>query len=462
MTCPFCASANDARAATCRVCGASLAAARFPTALPAGTRLQGGKYRIDGVLGQGGFGITYRAHSAALDIPVALKEFHPQGASRAGTSLRPPGTLSHQEYSEARRRFADEARVVARLTYAKPNPHIVRVYDVFTENDTEYYAMEFLEGRPLSAVVERQGSFPEADVLEFARQIAGALEDVHAAGMLHRDVKPDNVILTARGAVLIDFGSARAIAAAGRQSVVITPGYAPLEQYASEARRGPFTDVYAFAATLYFALTGREPVPATDRASGVPQPTARDANPRVSRAVSDVVDRAMRMRVDERPQTAAAFLADLGRAAAGGREPARAARPAPAPASPPARVPPPVVVAPSPPAAVPPAPARRGRRAGAQPPVAAAPPAPAGRPQAARADNLWLLWLVAGGLILAGQLRGQMAVSTVGFFGVVALVLYTALHWLFGTPAGRAVLLAAAFAAAYYFLFYLPGRGVGP
>ncbi|HWG84592.1 MAG TPA: protein kinase, partial [Deinococcales bacterium] len=251
INCPYCGSSNDSSASACRVCGASLAGARFPTALPAGTTLQGGKYRIDGVLGQGGFGITYRAFSTALGIPVAVKEFHPQGASRAGTSLRAPGTLSAQEFAESRRRFADEARVVARLTYAKPNPYIVRVYDVFTENDTEYYAMEFLEGKPLSGVVEKQGPFPEADAVTIGRQVVSALEDVHGAGMLHRDVKPDNVMLTARGAVLIDFGSARAIAAAGRQSIVITPGYAPLEQYASEAKRGPYTDVYALAATLH-------------------------------------------------------------------------------------------------------------------------------------------------------------------------------------------------------------------
>jgi serine/threonine protein kinase len=432
------------------VCGASLAGARFPTALPVGTTLQEGKYRIDGVLGQGGFGITYKAHSTALDIPVALKEFHPQGASRAGTSLRAPGTLTQKEFAEARRRFADEARTVARLTYAKPNPHIVRVYDVFTENDTEYYAMEFLEGRPLSGLVEKQGPFPEADAVTIGRQIVTALEDVHHAGMLHRDVKPDNVMMTARGAVLIDFGSARAIAAAGRQSIVITPGYAPLEQYASEAKRGPFTDVYALAATLFFALTGKEPVAATDRASGIKQPTARESNPRVSQAVSEAIDRAMSMRVDQRPQTARDFLQQLEQAAGGTRgapAPQAAARRAPAPPS------------------VQPAPQQAGPGAQATPfwPPKQA-PAPANHPvqvvprqrqAASQGGSMLFFWLVAAGLVAYGGIREQPQVLTAGIIAVALLSVYSLLHWMATTRAGRVVLLLVILAVgAFLYITY--------
>ncbi|NJK44214.1 MAG: protein kinase [Pleurocapsa sp. SU_196_0] len=280
IVCPYCATINDDKATACKTCGASLDGAQYPTALRAGTLLQGGKYRLEKVLGQGGFGITYKAQNISLGIPVVVKEYHPSGSSRVGTSVRPPGTLSQQEFQESRSRFADEARVVAQLTLVNPNPHIVRVYDVFTENDSEYYAMEFLEGKSLQSLVEKGGPLSENQVLEIARQVTSALGLVHGAGLLHRDIKPDNIMMVARGAVLIDFGSARSMStgAGAKQSIIVTPGYAPLEQYASNARRGPFTDIYALAGALMFALTGKEPVPATDRASGANQPTTRDQN----------------------------------------------------------------------------------------------------------------------------------------------------------------------------------------
>ncbi len=458
IVCPFCSSQNDDKASVCRVCGASLQGAKYPTALAVGTTLQGGKYRIDGVLGQGGFGITYKAYSTALDIPVALKEFHPQGASRAGTSLRPPGTLTQSEFSQARQRFADEARVVARLTYATPNAHIVRVYDVFTENDTEYYAMEFLEGKPLSSVVAAQGPFPEADVLVFARQLVDALEDVHAAGLLHRDVKPDNVILTKRGAVLIDFGSARAMAAGGRASIIITPGYAPLEQYASEAKRGPFTDVYALAGTLYFALTAVEPVPATDRAAGANQPSARELNGRVSVACSSVLERAMRMRVDERPQTAKAFLAELEVAAAVPTPPRAAFSSSQAPQPPVPPVPQGASGGPQPRSNPrPSAPPRLPRASpGAAPPVASprnsSPPSPT--PSAVKGSGggcLLFLWVVCGILLIVGEWRGVSSLVLLGLYGAVALAVISVLSWLGSTRFGR-VVLGMALVGGIYFL----------
>jgi serine/threonine protein kinase len=457
IVCPYCGTTNDDNASTCRTCGASLTGAKFPTALPVGTKLQTGKYVIESVLGQGGFGITYKAKSTALGIPVVVKEFHPQGATRAGSSLRPPGTLTQLAFTEARDRFADEARVVAQLTYATPNPNIVRVYDVFTENDTEYYAMEFLDGKPLSNVVEKQGPYPEADVLTIATQLVSALSEVHAAGLLHRDIKPDNIMMVARGAVLIDFGSARAIAAGGRQSIIVTPGYAPLEQYASEAKRGPFTDVYALGGTLFYALTGQEPVPATDRASGVKQPTAREINPKVSKGLSDSIDRAMRMKIDERPQTAAAFLADLQKSV--GKLPASTIGQA---KNFPASNPGPVTPQPTPKANVPvtnpqnpvtPTVARHTPGVGL--PNSPAPQTPAATKAASASSNLVLgLFVVFGAMILLGELGylpNQVAVA--GFYLVVLLAAYLVIQWLVFTRTGRVILFAvvAVAAAAYYF-----------
>jgi serine/threonine-protein kinase len=463
IVCPYCATANDNNATVCKTCGASLDGAQYPTALRPGTLLQGGKYRLEKVLGQGGFGITYKAQNIPLGIPVVVKEYHPSGSSRVGTSVRPPGTLTQQEFQDARARFADEARVVAQLTLKNPNPHIVRVYDVFTENDSEYYAMEFLEGKSLQSTVEKGGPLSEAAVLEIAQQITSALDLVHAAGLLHRDIKPDNIMMVARGAVLIDFGSARSIANSGaKQSIIVTPGYAPLEQYASNARRGPFTDIYALAGTLLFALTGKEPVPATDRASGASQPSARDLNPKVSKAFSDVLERAMRMRVDERPQSVEEFAGLLeGAIKGGGKSPGKNATPKAQPTArstppPPPYVSPPPVQTPPPPPITNPNQNLPRQAPGAQifQPTTPGKAQPAAKPaSSAGGDWLWMLYLLFGGLIVAGQFGfAPRTVAVIGFYGAVLLTAYLGLQWLIGTWIGRIVLfLGLLLGAALYF-----------
>ncbi len=463
ITCPYCATQNLDDNKACSMCGASLEGAQYPTAIKPGTTLQGGKYKIEKVLGQGGFGITYKAQNTTMGIPVVVKEFQPSGSVRVGMSVRPPATYGAKEFTEARARFADEARVVARLTLATPSAHIVRVYDVFTENDTEYYTMEFLEGKPLQSLIEKGGVLNELQVLQITREVVDALALVHGSNLLHRDIKPDNIMMVQRGAVLIDFGSAREIAGGARVSIIVTPGYAPLEQYASEARRGPFTDVYALSATLQFALTGKEPVAATDRASGVKQPTARELNPKVSKAFSDVLEKAMKMKVDDRPQTAQAFLALLEQTQ--GKKPAPQATvrvsppttPPTPPASPPAQskpTPPPyvsppvVVVNPSP--QIPRQPP--GGQIWGNTPVST-PAAPAAKPKQQSGDYLWLLYLVCGALIVLGEMRMLPAqAALVGFYGAVLLTAYLILQWLIGTWFGRIVLIVVvAILAAFIF-----------
>jgi serine/threonine protein kinase len=457
ITCPYCATQNLDANKACSMCGASLEGAQYPTAIKPGTTLQGGKYKIEKVLGQGGFGVTYKAQNTTMGIPVVVKEFQPFGSVRVGMSVRPPATYGAKEYTEARARFADEARVVARLTLATPSAHIVRVYDVFTENDTEYYTMEFLEGKPLQSLIEKGGVLSESQVLQIAREVVDALALVHGSNLLHRDIKPDNIMMVQRGAVLIDFGSAREIAGGARVSIIVTPGYAPLEQYASEARRGPFTDVYALAGTLQFALTGKEPVAATDRASGVKQPTARELNPKVSKAFSDVLEKAMKMKVDDRPQTAQAFLVLLEQTQ--GKKPAPQPTVRVSPPSPPAQVkpvPPPYV---SPPPVNPPS--KPNAQLPKQPPGGQiwtntpnnpVPPV-ATKPKQQSGDYLWLLYLVCGGLIVLGEMRMLPAqAALVGFYGAVLLTAYLILQWLIGTWFGRIVLIiVVAILAAFIF-----------
>src|SRR4051812_9838425 len=313
VSCPICSVSNPASATICAVCGASLgadAASTFSGALPLGTKLHGGIYSVGRVLGQGGFGITYLGADVRARRPVAIKEFFPFGSTRRGVEVQPFGGLKAPDFEHARERFLDEARILARFDH----PGIVDVYGTFEENGTAYMVMELLRGTTLASLVEERGALPEAEAVGYAVRVGEALEAIHRAGLLHRDIKPDNIMLADDGrVVLIDFGTARAFAAGktGRMTTLVTPGYAPLEQYGAEARFGPFTDVYALGATLYHLLTGRMPAAATDRVLGVELVPPRTLNPSVGRAVNDAVLQALELRVDARPQSAREFVATL-------------------------------------------------------------------------------------------------------------------------------------------------------
>jgi serine/threonine-protein kinase len=301
--CPTCGSPLSGQETTCPVCGSPLA---FPD-LPPGTSLAGGRYVVGRVLGHGGFGITYEATDTALGRRVALKELFPDGAVRHTTQLIPPTRLGPTGFFEARQRFIEEARTLAQFNH----PGIVRVFDVFEENGTAYLAMEFLEGETLGRRIERWGPRPQEEVEEIARKVAEALEVVHQAGLLHRDIKPDNLFLTPDGrVVLIDFGAARDYAQ-GRtvaHTRMVTPGYAPLEQYASSARLGPYTDIYALGATLYHALSGSPPPAATDRATGTPLPPLP---PGTATGLARLITRSLGMKITDRPASVDRLLAEL-------------------------------------------------------------------------------------------------------------------------------------------------------
>ena len=360
--CPICTSPVPAAARTCPTCGAPLA----PTigadvgtvhahALKPGTRLDGGNFSVGRVLGHGGFGITYLGADLRRGHPVALKEFFPAGSGRLDLEVTPPATLRGENYHAALERFLEEGRVLARFKH----PGIVDVYGVFQENDTAYMAMAYLRGHTLAGRLQAHGGpLPEAELLAITRALVDALEAIHAEGFLHRDIKPENVILAEGDGpprpVLIDFGATREFAANKtlRQSVVLTPGYAPLEQYAQQARRGPFTDIYALAATIYHLATGEQPPAATDRAMGVDLKAPRELNPALGADFERALLHGLEMAVDKRPQRAHAFYRELA-----GLPPV---------ADPPLPVPPPERAAPRRPQ-VPPAPA---------PPSVPVPPAP--------------------------------------------------------------------------------------
>jgi serine/threonine protein kinase len=320
VQCPTCSTQNPDSARFCRACSTPLdlqPGAGSVHSLPAGTRLSSGAYTLGKTLGQGGFGITYLGSDTRLKRPVAIKELFPSGCARHAGSVAPGGGWTIAMFIDAKQRFMEEGQTLARFSHVG----IVRVYNAFEENSTAYIVMEYLRGKSLGGLLqERGGRLSEAEALKHIRAVGEALEVVHQAGLLHRDIKPDNAMVCEDGrVVLVDFGTAREYAAGKthRHSVTLTPGYAPLEQYAQAARRGPFTDVYALAATLYHLLGGEPPMPATDRAAGVELKDLRQLNPKVSKRVADAVMAGLAMAVAERPPSVSAFLKLLAQTTGG-------------------------------------------------------------------------------------------------------------------------------------------------
>ena len=225
-----------------------------------------GRYEIVSVLGQGGFGITYRARDVQLGREVAIKEYLPTALAvrQDGATVLPRTTKMADDFGWGRERFVTEGRTLASLHRATA---IVHVFDYLEANGTAYIVMELLSGETLEDRITKGGKLSAEEVDRILWPLLDGLEQVHNAGFLHRDIKPANILLDATGnPTLIDFGASRA-AMAGRSTAltaIFTPGYAAAEQMTS-ARQGPWTDIYGLSATLYHAIVGRTPPSAFDR-----------------------------------------------------------------------------------------------------------------------------------------------------------------------------------------------------
>ena len=277
--------------------------------LKQGTTLERGKYRIDGVLGQGGFGITYLGEQIYLGRKVAIKEFFMDGIcvrDDATQAVTAPADTNRGLVERFRRKFIKEAQNIARLKHRG----IVPIIDIFEENGTAYYVMEHLPGGSLAGKV-KQGALPEREALRYIGQVAAALEYVHSQRIMHLDVKPANILLDEDdNAVLIDFGLAKQYDSTGHQTsttpVGISHGYAPLEQYKQGGveQFTPATDVYSLGATLYKLVTGNTPPEASDVINqGLPA-----FPPSVSPAVQKAITAAMQPAVKARPQSIGEFM----------------------------------------------------------------------------------------------------------------------------------------------------------
>lgn len=308
--CPLCHSPALDIALTCPTCGAPLETPG--EALIPGTLLRSGAYRIEKVLGQGGYGITYLAQDTGLSSPVALKELFPEGTVLRGSggTVRPTHTGRLSDFESDKKAAFREAQIL----YALRDPSIVQVLSVWEENNTVYLAMEYLEGETLGERLE-SGPLTEVQALPLLRRLLEGLGKVHTQGVLHRDLKPDNLMLSARyGPVLIDFGNARSYSAQAssiQTKLIATPAYAAPEQFSSSATLGPATDLYGLAATFYHALSGIPPVQAPERLLGTPLPPLSDLRPDLSAQLLALLEQTLSLAVAQRPQSAGAWLSLL-------------------------------------------------------------------------------------------------------------------------------------------------------
>lgn len=279
------------------------------------TLLQDGKYKIEKTLGQGGFGITYLAEQSMLDRQVAIKEFFFKEFCERDTTTSHVtlGTQSNRETVERfRKKFIKEAKTISKFQH----PNIIQIHDVFEENGTAYYVMEYIEGESLGDMVRRRGALPEAEATGYIRKVADALGYIHRRNVNHLDIKPGNIMLRQEDhqIVLIDFGVSKQYDEQTMEGTTTTPvgishGYSPSEQYKKNGVNSfsPQSDIYALGATFYKLLTGKTPPEAIDVAQdGLPPLPAH-----ISAAAQAVIRKSMQLLKKDRPQNVEEFLAIL-------------------------------------------------------------------------------------------------------------------------------------------------------
>lgn len=282
--------------------------------LQPGTYLQGDKYRIIRCLGNGGFGITYLAEHELAGRNVCIKEFFPKeyynrDEDSCSISLGSKGSADIMDAYKLK--FMKEAKTIARLDH----PNIIHIHDVFAENNTAYYVMEYIEGVSLSDMVKAQGAMSEREAIKYIRAVAEALEYIHERRIMHLDIKPANIMLRKEDgrAILIDFGLSKQYDAEGNQTsstpVGISAGYAPMEQYQQGGVKefSPETDIYSLGATLYYLVTGDVPPQAAVVVNdGLPElPSHLSSN------VRNAIERSMAVIRNNRPQNVQELLSLL-------------------------------------------------------------------------------------------------------------------------------------------------------
>ena len=317
--CLGCMEEYDNDYGLCPVCGYEPdTSVESPIHMQPGVLLHG-QYLIGRVLGFGGFGVTYIGWDFKLERKVAIKEYLPsEFATRlvGQTQVSVFGGKREEQFGDGMEQFVQEAR---RLAQFQNEEGIVQIYDSFAENNTAYIIMEYLDGETLTADLERNGKIAPDQAIEMITPVLRSLETVHKAGIIHRDIAPDNIFLTKDGKVkLIDFGAARYATTTHSRSltVIIKPGYSPEEQYRSRGDQGPHTDVYALGAVLYRMVTGIVLPDSMERRANFERngksivvPISK--NCKISRNQENAIMNALNVRVEDRTPTAAQFLEEL-------------------------------------------------------------------------------------------------------------------------------------------------------
>ena len=257
-TCVRCSA--PVKGGRCPVCGFDCSDELEAVNLTAGTVLND-RYVIGRVVGSGGFGITYLAYDTELEKSVAIKEYYPKNvAVRAADSvtLEPLTSLQSEEFQRGAEKFGQEAEILSEL---KNVSGVVTIYNTFRQNGTIYYVMEYVHGITLSEYTAKYGKLTQGQAVYTALCIASAFSIIHSRSILHRDLSPDNVMITIDGKVkLVDFGNARPfISGENSMTVAVKHGFAPLEQYMRHGNHGPWTDIYSLGTVLYYGLTLKDP-----------------------------------------------------------------------------------------------------------------------------------------------------------------------------------------------------------
>ena len=324
--------------------------------LPVGTVLQG-QYRVGRVLGQGGFGITYLGWDQILDIPVAIKEFYPSGFVTRDTtySTEVSGCEGNRQmyFDNSRARFLREAKALAKFSDI---PEIVHVRSFFETNNTAYIIMEYVQGMDLRRyVAQRGGRLGAQETLQLLKPVMAALDTVHEAELVHRDISPDNIMILPNGRVkLLDFGAVRDVENADAErelarstEAILKHGFAPIEQYQKRGSLGPWTDVYALCGTAYYCMTGKVPPDAPERMTEDVHPDWQNI-PGLTPQQKNALEKGMAMRAKDRTKSVRELYAALYAPVQAQMEPDDYPVTAPVQREDPRRAPQPVRIAPVP------------------------------------------------------------------------------------------------------------------
>ncbi len=300
---------------TCPHCGFSISAYQQPYgALPLGTQLDN-RYILGKVLGSGGFGITYLAYDKRLDVAVAIKEYLPKSlAMRDMTTqtIKPHSHKTEDQFQHHMSKFMEEARAIAKFNN---EPGIVSVQDVIELNQTVYIIMHYINGITLEEYVEQEGGRLDFEkTMQIMSGVMVSLNKVHQENLIHRDISPDNIYITKDQQVkLLDFGAARYVVTEESQSlsIILKPGFAPVEQYSTKGKQGPWTDVYAVSASLYWMLTGIKPQNSMDRLMDDELKPLSQCEVGVTPYVSSIIEKGMAILANDRIQSIELLLSYL-------------------------------------------------------------------------------------------------------------------------------------------------------